>query len=556
MRPVNKGVFFLLLIVACFPTYCQFTDKFRWPLDSPLVISGNYGELRPNHFHAGLDFSTRGQINLPVYCIADGYISRIRVSSGGYGKSIYVTHSNGKVSLYAHLNSFSKNVAALVKNEQYAKQSFEVEILPGQKQLLLKKHEVVGLSGNSGSSTAPHLHFEVRDELSETPLNPLQFYKSPDRMPPTIEKLAFYDLGDTSRPVFLNAIKFKRNGAASYKPIKDSLLLTQSVLGLAFSAFDQLVENGNHTAVFSAKVYLDKKLIYAHSLKQIDFSEHRFVNEFSQVIGKNKYQKCFLPTLYPLNFYEPIPGRGRITLQDADFHLIKLVLGDENKNECSVQFYVRTLKPGNISSGAPARTAAFVNCSMDHLLRQNKTSLLIPARTLYYSTELLIHNEIEEKGQLFIFPPEANLRNAVILGLLPPPKFSPIKSKLVLTNHFGAAVPTLRNDSLFYAIKNFGKYKFEPDTVAPSIQLYLDPRRIKHPAKMNAISFRVKDKLSGIGKYNLYLNGKWVLAEYDAKFDRITYFFDEKTPAGALAFKLNMEDKVGNQSTFIYTLKR
>jgi murein DD-endopeptidase MepM/ murein hydrolase activator NlpD len=157
-----------LIICLSLLTGSLYAQTYAWPLDSPLIITGNYGELRPNHFHAGLDFSTGGKLNQSVYATASGYISRIKISSVGYGKSIYVTHPNGVTSVYAHLNSFVKKIADLVVNTQYQNKSFEIDINLKPTDLIVSQKELLGFSGNTGNSTAPHLHFELRGENRDT----------------------------------------------------------------------------------------------------------------------------------------------------------------------------------------------------------------------------------------------------------------------------------------------------------------------------------------------------------------------------------------------------
>ena len=291
----NKLIVFFLFFVTCF--FSQEVD-YHWPIDSPRVLTGNYGELRPNHFHSGIDFSTKGLVNLPVYSVDNGYVSRIKISSGGFGKCIYVTHANGKVSVYAHLNTLNPVLSEIVKKEQYAKQNYEIEIFPRSTSAILKKGDLIGLSGNTGNSTGPHLHFELRDEKTEMPLNPIQFFQITDSVLPSIQHIAFYNLADTSSPKYLNSFPIKKLKNDSLVITKDSIILKNSILGFAFSAFDQFVPKGNPNNVYSANVFFDGRLIYSHSLDGVSFADARFVNEFSETIEKSKtekitFQKCF-----------------------------------------------------------------------------------------------------------------------------------------------------------------------------------------------------------------------------------------------------------------------
>jgi hypothetical protein len=552
-----KLVFLLFFVFAI--SFAQESNYF-WPIDSPRVITGNYGELRPNHFHSGLDFSTNNLVNLPIYCVENGYVSRIKISSVGYGKSIYVTHPNGKVSVYGHLNSLNTAITTVIKKEQYAKQNYEVDFNPKPKSVILKKGEQIGLSGNSGNSTGPHLHFELRDEVSEMPLNPLHFFQITDTILPTIQHVAFYNLADTSSPKFLLSSPIKKLKNDSLVISKDSIILKNSILGFAFSGFDQFVAKGNPNNIYSANLFFDGRLIYSHTLDGVSFADTRYVNEFSDNVEKSKtetikFQKCFLPTLYPTGIYENCFNKGRIILFDTNYHSIKLVVFDENANERSVKFSVKTRK-FNYYAPPSIKSDVFVDCTKDFMISKNKLQIYIPANTLYYSTGLIFENTIETTGKLIILPTEANLRSTSIVGFEVPKNYLRNKTKLILKSGTSTFNPIVNKDSVFYSVRNFGWFQIDQDTVGPKIKTKLNANQILKIKKFDSFSFTVSDNLSGVYKYNLFLNDKWVIGEYDAKSDLITYYFDADTPSGNLHFKLEAEDRVGNKTFFEYLLKR
>lgn len=552
---------FKILIVIFLNAFFSFSQTaYRWPIDPPHIITGNYGEIRPNHFHAGIDFSTRGLMNLPVYAIEDGYVSRVKISSGGYGKNIYITHTDGKVSVYCHLNSLNPALADLVKKEQYTKQSFEVEIFPKNNSVNVKKGELIALSGNTGNSTGPHLHFEIRDEKTEIPLNPLQHFEITDTVLPTIQHVGFYNLADTSSPKFLNSWPVKKLKNDSLVVIKDSLVLKNSILGFAFTAYDQFLPKGNLNNVYSANLFFDGKLIYSHAMNTISFDDARYVNEFSEVVEKSKkekirFQKCFLPTLYPKGFYENVFNKGRIFLLDTNFHTIKLVVFDEYGNERAVKFSVKTRK-FNYYAKPSINSDVQVTCTKDFMISKNKLQIYIPANTLAYSTGLIFENTIETTGKLIILPSEANLKSTSIVGFEVPKKLLPYKTKLVLKSGSSTFYPINNKDSVFYSVRNFGWFLIDMDTIAPRVKTKQTASQITKVKKWDSFSFVMTDNLSGIYKYNLYLSDKWVIGEYDAKADLITYYFDADTPPGNLPFRLEVEDRVGNKTVFNYVLKR
>ena len=151
------------------------TDTFSPPLDIPLILAGTFGELRSNHFHAGIDIKTQQRQGLPVYAIADGTVTRIKVSLWGYGKVLYLAHPDGHTSVYAHLQKFSPEIEAYIKRIQYERRSYEIEVFPDFGELSVKKEELIAYTGNTGGSSGPHLHFEIRNSISEKPVNPLLY---------------------------------------------------------------------------------------------------------------------------------------------------------------------------------------------------------------------------------------------------------------------------------------------------------------------------------------------------------------------------------------------
>lgn len=550
------------LVICCFFVACfSGAQTYSWPLDSPHVLTANYGEIRPDHFHTGIDFSTNNKINYPVYAIDDGYVSRIKVSSGGYGKCVYITHKDGKVSVYGHLNSYNAAISPVVKAEQYAKQSYDVDFSPKPFAIKVKRHENVGMSGNSGTSTGPHLHFELRDAQTEVPLNPLEYFDVPDTTDPVITEVGFYNLADTSAPHYLASVKLQQNKNKQWVLKKDSIVLTQGILGFAFSGYDQFTPKGSQNNIFSVKLYFDDRLIYSHTLDNIDFSDVRFVNEFSELVEKTKtdkvlFQKCFVPTLYPPTLYSNVRNKGRILLTDTNYHKIRLSAIDENANERLVEFTFKTRKL-NYYGKPSIDSDVYVDCREDLMIAKKKLQIYVPAYTFYYSTGLIFENTIESTGKIIILPTDANLRTTSIIGFEVPQNLRAYKDKLVLKTGNNVLPPIVNRDSVFYSVKNLGWFLLDKDTVAPKIKTKLTPAQIKATKKMDSFSFVMTDNLSGIKKYKLTLDDKWILGEYDPKNDLVTYFFDENTPkAGPLNFRLEAEDRVGNKTVFEYQLKR
>lgn len=537
----------LLVFLSC--SVLAQTDNFLWPIDKPHILSGNYGELRPNHFHAGLDFSTSNKINLPVYAAQSGYVSRIKVSSVGYGKSIYITHPNGKVTVYGHLTNYILSVTEYVKNQQLKAQSYELDLMLSPNEIKFKAGDMIGYSGNTGGSTGPHLHFEIRDEKTEVPLNPLLFYRIEDNTKPTIDRIGIYNLSDTAAPMFIE--QYAVNGT---KVKKDSITVATSIVGMAFSGFDRFTASGSKNNIYDVKVYFDGKLTYHHQLDNIAFSEARYVNEFTEMEGKFLFQRCFIPSLYPAGMYKKAMLKGRLFLLDTLYHKIQLVFGDENKNETMIEFQLRT-KKFNYYKNPTINGDTYADCKEDLFYKKKKIQIFIPAYTLYNSTPLIFENTLETTGKLIILPTEANLNSTAIVGFEVPKKYKPFKTKLLFKNVDNVYPPIVKNDSVFYAVKNFGWFNLTVDSVAPKIKTELPPAKLQATKGLKQVTFIIKEDLSGVKDYRVTINGKWALAEYDAKSGRLTYFFDANSPKGELNFLVETQDKCSNKATLAIKLK-
>jgi len=194
------NIFLMLLLVGA-SSLAQSNipkDYFGKPLDIPLILSGSFGELRSNHFHSGLDIKTQQRTGLPVYAPADGYVSRIKVGHYGYGKALYIKHPNGYSTVYAHLERYAGKIQDYVKKQQYRKESYEIELFPKADLLPVYKGDLIGYSGNTGSSGGPHLHFEIRD-ASSRPMNPMLFgLDVPDTRRPLLNSVMVYPVGDSA----------------------------------------------------------------------------------------------------------------------------------------------------------------------------------------------------------------------------------------------------------------------------------------------------------------------------------------------------------------------
>ncbi|PHK35199.1 peptidase M23, partial [Nostoc linckia z16] len=276
----------LLLFLYAFTCFSQTPypqDYFRSPMDLPVHPSGTFGELRSNHFHAGLDFRTKQKTGFPVFAAADGYISRIKVSTYGYGTVLYIDHPNGYTTVYGHLLKYAPALDAYVRKRQYEKQTFEIELFPKLGEIPVKKGEMIALSGNSGGSGGPHLHFEYRDTKTEMIINPLLFglgKKMKDTKSPTVYGLMVYPLSDDavvneSKQPMLLSVKQQPDG--TYLADK---VYARGKIGFAVNATDKSTGSYGNNGIYKVQTYFNGTPYYGFEFNTFAFDESRYVNNF------------------------------------------------------------------------------------------------------------------------------------------------------------------------------------------------------------------------------------------------------------------------------------
>lgn len=518
-----------------------------WPV--PLVsLTGNYGEIRPNHFHSGLDFPKGENDNQAIYAVKAGYISRIKVSPYGYGKVLYISHYDGKLTVYAHQSMFNDSLEALISREQHKKLCYEIEIFPQKNELPVQEGELIGYIGNTGGSTGPHLHFEIRDEITEIPLNPLLLYRLKDTIKPVCTAIAFFQMNDSLNPTLFKTVSVKSKKDSLFC-VQDTILVSESNLGLAFCGYDTEVPNGNPNAIYEAKLFFDDILIYHHQLNHIPFDLTNFVNEYCFEYDKKKFQKCFLPAIYPIDIIKKVHHAGRIKLGDTLLHSIQFVFADEAGTCNSMQFFIKTSKIKPYTSIDYQQTN-YVDCKKSFEYAAKDFTITLPPKAIYNNGFISIKDNFE-KQLITVSVPTTHMRlNGTISMKIPTTAFA-FPHKTVLKNGSNVSVPIIENNLANYSFKTFGNLELMTDTVAPVISTHLSVKKIKNRLKTSGnIAFKVVDKLSGIGLYHLYVNDHWVLAGYDAKNDLITANLNTTFLTGNLKIILIVQDRVGNNSSY------
>jgi len=569
MRPIFHSLLAFFCWISAVSGQTDYPqDYFRSPLDIPMYLAGNFGEIRSNHFHAGLDIKTESVVGKTVYAVADGYVSRIKISHGGYGKALYITHPNGFTSVYGHLQKFSPEIEAFIRVAQYRKKSFTIELFPGESALKVSKSDVVAFAGNTGGSGGPHLHFEIRDTESEYPLNPLLFgFDIKDDITPIITRIAIYPLDDTShvnggnKPVRIGTYgKYGRFTLGIPQPAK-----VHGRIGFGIETFDRLNGYNNRCGVFSIDLSVDSIRHYYHELEKFSFDESRYINSHVDFYQWKRYsrrvQRSFLQPNNQLQIYKEYKDRGAVTFNDNDAHALAYTIRDAYGNTSTLKFQVQST---SASKSFPA------------ISPDSYTELFPHGKANYFENEF-VRVKIPADALYDDLPFRFKKSAAVKKGICPVfhihDIYSPLHKAMQVSIHLPnlpkkhqkkALIVSLQEDKQFLSAeggqfedgwvtvrtRSMGPYTVMLDTIAPTIKgLNISPN--KNIAGAETIQIKIHDGLSGIGTYNTYIDGKWVLMEYEHKKNRLTHFLEHRPlEKGKHHLKLEVTDKCGNMRTY------
>ncbi len=541
--------------------------SFLAPVDFKMVLSGTFGELRSNHFHAGIDIKTYGVIGKPIHAIADGFVSRIAVSPGGYGKAVYVEHPNGFTSVYAHCNAFSDILNQWVKNQQYARESFQVNLFPERNQFAVKRGDIIAFTGNSGSSAGPHLHFEIRKTNRQIPVNPLFFdFDVKDFVRPTIRGIKIYPVGKSS---LINGSKSITSpdiaGWGSEYRIKNSDTLALSgYFYFGIDTYDLLNDANNKNGVYSVALYIDSVLVYRHAMDEVSFAETRYLNSLIDYgcyyKEHRRYQKTYIEPNNKLSIYDAHPGNGIFAFTNQGLHQIKYVVEDANGNRSVLTFMVQSYPPPfdkAMSDYVEVSPYPLFNWDKENKFSSEDFKLVIPEGALYDT--LRFQYSVDSIAKMGFYAPTHHVHNpgkalhkwcdmAIRASSVP----THLKEKALIVKideDMIAAGGEWDGEFLRTQIRDFGDYSVAIDSLPPSLSLKssIPANRIQN---QKTIDFFIDDDLSGISVIEATLNDTWLLMEWDPKNKHLFYRIDERMKPGENQFYLKVEDGVGNTSVY------
>lgn len=552
-------ILLFFLSAFCFSQSQEYPkNDFRSPLDIPLYASGSFGELRGNHFHSGLDLKTQQKEGLKVFAVADGYVSRIKISEGGYGKALYITHPNGFTSVYGHLKKFNGPIADFVRKRQYAQKSYEIEIFPLAGELKVSKSEIIAFSGNSGSSGGPHLHFEIRDSKTEQIINPMFFgfdIQMPDTKSPIINDLVAYAIGDSAvvnssqRTIPVN-LSLQSDG--SYLANK---VLAKGNIGFGINTYDLSDNNFNWNGIYKAETFLNGSRLFKYEFDKFAFDETRYINNFIDYYRyktiKQSIQKLFFKRNYPFSLVSGNKKNGQIAVQPNQMLNYRVEVSDFHGNKRIINVPIQYSEAPASISREEKKTPYLVKARNDNNYTKDNVSVFIPENAFY--DDFYMNFEVKD-NVLFLHdetvPVHLNLTVTFDVSEIP----NLNREKTFISRMDGNKpeyFTTYKKGNLFsIRTKDLGKFLLMTDTIAPKIYR---PNFSEGGSldKADSLSIHISDDLSGIKEYNGYLNGKWFLMDYDYKTKSLTHYFSEAVyEEGKNELKVVVSDKMGNSTIF------
>lgn len=525
-------------------------NYFRLPVDIDFKISSNFGEIRPNHFHAGLDVYTFVKSGINYYSVADGYISRIKVSPRGLGNAIYITHPNGYVSVYAHMSKFRLDIADYIYKLQHNTQQFAQDIYISPYLFPLKSGDYIGKSGNTGNSFGAHLHFELREDASEIPINPLYAFNVNDKVSPKINAVYMYRFNDVKKRYVSKSI---------LKKISGRTIKTFGKIAFGIEIHDYVSNSHNVFGTYKVQLYVDDSLCYAYKMDGISFDETRYINSFVDYqeykTTRRKITKCFIEPNNKLSIYET-KGSGIYDFSDGKLHRVKIIGSDFKGNSRVINFKVLSDSTRAVKYAKKGKHSIEpIDCKKENYFITDSFKVFFHRNSLYYNIDLQYYTSTVNKPM--VYSKLHHLHNI----------YTPIHNRITIKIKADSIAPSLKNKALIagisqrgnmYAVdskwnddyleanvRNFGTYFVTVDNVKPTIRSLSIGRR--KTIKSGILKFKITDNLAGVKEYIAYIDNKWVLFEYDQKKNLITCNLrNEKISKGKHELVLWVKDYCGN----------
>ncbi len=548
----------------------QPADYYRCPVDFPVYLSANYGEMRTNRFHTGIDIKTQGTVGHQLYAAADGYIARVTVAPSGYGRALYINHPNGTVTVYAHMHKFTEEIEDWLRGERYAQQRSDIDAFPAADRFPVKKGDFIGLSGNSGSSQGPHLHYEVRRAADSKTLNIRThgWMAVKDDTPPRIIKLYHIDV-DTIAGVPVQskarAYDVKKNEDGNYSLVRTSTPKAGPASYFVVEATDRMNDVENTFGIYRARMEVDGREVLDFMKDELLFDDNRYccasVYYDVQCKSKNEAVMLALRNGNSLPMYKKAVDRGVVSLRGAEKRNIKITIYDDALNAVTLEFAVECDENYVVPERPAGRLASD---RRDFINSDNGMTVIIPKGALYepmFYTQSIV--EIAAQPRPDSIRPLSPIHRTGD-GMMPLHRAMKIavEAEIPARLRSGACLAKVSDDGkLSYlggtygegtvkcSSRDFGTFCAVADTIPPVIKASF--KEGEDLSKTRTVKLTLTDNFSDIAYFTGSIDGKWIIFEHNANSNEYLHTFDmDRIESGRThTFAMTVRDGAGNTAT-------
>ena len=555
---MKKLIFLVLFISININSQTNYPkDYFSNPLNIEIILNGNFGESRPSHFHSGIDFKTQFKEGLDVFSSAEGYVSRISIKHGGFGKALYINHPNGFTTVYGHLKKFNKKIEDYIKRIQYNKKTYQIEHYLKKDVLKIDGNEKIANSGNTGSSSGPHLHYEIRLTKNQKAINPQLFgFDIKDTRKPTISSVFLYNLDSLSNIGDPTKLKIKKINDSVYQSEK---VFTNGTIGFGISGFDRQDLANNKNGIYKYSTYYNNKKIIDFNFESFYFEESikikTLIDYKYYIKNKSRIIKLFKDKGNDLSIY--LNNKSGYIDVENNSSFYKIIVSDLNGNKSIVKIPIikSDLIIDSIKKIKLFKSNKNINNKLDYNFKFENAEIKIAKNTFTKEIQLNIESL---KDSIKIINPEIAVFKNIKINF-----FNKNKKKgnyLALKDKDGNesfATANLNSKNYFYhKTKSLGTYFVKNDSLPPLIQL----KNFKNNdwiSNKNFIRLNITDKETGIKNYKVKINSKWTLFEYEYKKNELFYEFDSYfLNQTKNLIEVFIEDLAGNKTQKNFTFYR